>query len=519
MTNRIALVTLLCSTTALTAGCGTEDADQQVVFGEVGFENAELSEAFVHPSAMEFAPQRIIVGLDDDDVPSVIDVMDNKNQMRSARLIRTMTELSSAVYEVEPDVDILSAVEELRASGRYSFVEPDYVRKVASADAFRSYQWHLDTLGAEDAWVHTTGAGVVVAVIDTGVSSGPYDGMGLMVDGYDFVNDDEDAADDHGHGTHVAGSIAQATNNSEGVAGLAPDAAVMPIKVLGADGSGYSSHVALGIYYAVDHGAHVINLSLGSASGSSLEQAAIDYAHQHGVFVAAASGNDGINEINYPAAYQGAVAVGATDYANDRAYYSNGGPGLALMAPGGDVTADLNGDGHGDGILQETHQNGTWGYYFFAGTSMASPQVAATAAMLMSLGATSDEAKSLMLGTAIDLDNDGWDENHGHGMIQPLMAIETFLNSDAPDIDDDPCELTIRRAVYSPDRGLLKVKAVSDDPGTIVELHADGHYIDTLHYHQAKNAYVGRFPLENIPAEVEVLADCGGSDSHTVRIR
>jgi hypothetical protein len=136
----------------------------------------------------------------------------------------------------------------------------------------------------------------------------------------------------------------------------------------------------------------------------------------------------------------------------------------------------------------------------------------------MSMGATSDEAKSLMIGTALDIGNDGWDLNNGHGMIQPLAAIETLLNATEPD-DSEPCDLAVRRALFNTERGLLKVKAVSSDPATIVELHADGHYIDTLHYHQNKGAYVGRFSLENTPSEIEVFANCGGSDSHEVRIR
>jgi serine protease len=375
----------------------------------------------------EFAPKRLIVG-------------GEQTSMRPAVFGQELTELRSwdrlelALYEVPSDTDVIDAIRELRASGHYRFVEPDLERHALAVpnDPLYSYQWHFDAVNAEAAWDVSTGVGAVVAVIDTGVTEGPDDGLNAMVAGYDFVNNDADPADDNGHGSHVSGTVAQATNNGVGVAGLAYGAAIMPVKVLDAAGSGYSSDVIDGITWAADNGADVINLSLGSSRGSAAEEAACDYAEAAGVFVAAAAGNAGRRKAEYPAGYSSVVGVGATDYNNERSYYSNRGSHVEIAAPGGDTGADENGDGYADGVLQETFDP-TYGFYFWQGTSMATPHVAAAAALLTSMGATNDEARTILKDTAVDLDAGGWDQNTGWGLIDAAAAVASF----APPVDND----------------------------------------------------------------------------------
>jgi subtilisin family serine protease len=259
-------------------------------------------------------------------------------------------------------------------------------------------QWNFQMVGAEAAWKRSRGAGVVVAVIDTGVS-GTASGKGqacrdfgstVFTAGYDFVNGDTDPYDDHGHGTHVAGTIAEATNNLEGVAGLAYGATIMPLKVLSAAGSGTSADIADAIRWAADKGANVINMSLGSPFPDAVIRSACTYASKKGVVIVAAAGNSGKQGVGYPAAYSECIAVSSVGPSGKLAGYSSWGKQVALAAPGGDIGGYSDRD-ESAGILQNTNLPVEFGgqgdgYYAFQGTSMASPHVAAAAALVMSQG-------------------------------------------------------------------------------------------------------------------------------------
>ena len=280
-------------------------------------------------------------------------------------------------------------------------------------------QWNMRRVGASAGWDVGAGRGVRVAVVDTGVSH-VEDLRGTdLAAGRSFVPGVDAWEDDVGHGTHVAGTIAQTTNNKTGVAGIAPRATILPVKVLAASGGGDQDWVAAGIDWAVDHGADVINLSLGGPPSEIITNA-VDKAADAGVIVVASAGNMGVRQVGHPAAHERAIGVSATGPTDARAPYSNYGPGIELSAPGGDLRKT---DG---GILQNARdpRTGEVGYVAFQGTSMAAPHVTGAVAVLLGRGLSADLAVDTLYASAKDLGKAGWDEEYGYGRLDIEAAVE-----------------------------------------------------------------------------------------------
>lgn len=391
---------------------------------------------------------------------------------RANEQTRFLTEEIIVKYTGEPRAkrlptrgrDVNELLTELQADPTVEYAEPNYIAyafAVPNDPYYKLYQWNFDndTYGgvhAEAAWDITSGNAKIVAVIDTGVAYENYNPLGpanfavapdlantSFVPGYDFVNNDTHPNDDQGHGTHVAGTIAGSTNDNSGVAGLAYGASIMPIKVLDSQGSGSYADVAEGIRFAADNGADVINLSLGGPVKASYLEEAIQYAYNKGVTIVAAAGNDNGQPVSYPAAYNDyVIAVGATGYDETLAPYSNKGTALDIVAPGGDTTVDRNGDGYGDGILQQTLAGSptSFGYYFYQGTSMAAPHVAAAAAMVLASGKakTPIEVRELLQSTADDLGPAGLDTTYGHGLLNLAAALASDPVITPPEPNPEP---------------------------------------------------------------------------------
>ncbi|WP_018963760.1 S8 family peptidase [Coprothermobacter platensis] len=359
-----------------------------------------------------------------------------------------------AVFKLPKGKAINDVINAIKSDPNVEYVELNYIAHafaVPNDTYFNPYQWDLYNYGmtsngyvsnygiqAVSAWDITRGAGVKVAIIDTGVAYENYGSYTKAPDlantyfdtanAYDFVNNDTHANDDNGHGTHVAGTIAQSTNNNMGAAGIAYEATILPIKVLDSSGSGSYDAIANGIIWAADHGARVINMSLGGSQGSTTLQNAIQYAYNKGLVIVCASGNDGKSTVSYPAAYTQCIAVGSTRFDGNRVSYSNYGSALDIVAPGGDTSVDQNHDGYGDGILQQTFPQGSpnsFGYYFFQGTSMASPHVAGVAALVLSAHPTytNEQVRTAMQSTAKDLGTTGWDKYYGYGLVNAYAAV------------------------------------------------------------------------------------------------
>ncbi len=314
------------------------------------------------------------------------------------------------------------------------YAEPNYYRTVNGIpnDELYSYQWHLPMVNMPGAWDVSTGEGVTVAIIDTGVNPFGRDSFGPIGDnrvlrGYNAIAGLPGGIDFEGHGTHVAGVVGQETDNGTGVAGIAYGANILPVKSLSIFGVGVDSWIIRGIRWATDQGADVINLSLGSFNDSQAFEDAINYAYENGVTVVAASGNSGEGEVMYPAAYENCIAVGAVNYIKVITDYSNYGDALDLVAPGGDNNVDLNGDGFADGILQENFGffGFNWGFWYYAGTSFASPHVAGIAALVKSVHPDygPDEIRQVLQDTAQDLGDPGWDARYGHGLVDAYAAV------------------------------------------------------------------------------------------------
>ncbi len=363
--------------------------------------------------------------------------------------------------ELRARYETLLMIKSLAAVPGIHLAEPNAVRQalLTPDDQFFDLQWHYEAINIPQAWDLSTGSpDVVVAVIDTGVLLGHPDLQGQLTDGYDFVaanrSNDGDGPDanpnDAGdariagassfHGTHVSGTVAARTGNAIGVAGVGFNSRVMPIRVLGINGT-TSAELINAILFAADlpngegvrpsRPADIINMSLGGGSFNQCEQNAIVDAVDAGVIVVAAAGNDGDDAPSYPAAYDGVVSVAATTISNARASYSNFGPSVDVAAPGGSSTTDLNGDGFGDGVAStvgdDTNGPVRFGYGFQNGTSMAAPHVAGVLALMKAAypGLTPAQVDAeLAAGTlTADLGAPGRDDAFGNGLIDASAAV------------------------------------------------------------------------------------------------
>lgn len=362
--------------------------------------------------------------------------------------VRQIPQIGVYSVRTSPGVSVTETLAMLRRNGDIEQARPDYRARLAenpNDSFFYKYQYNLRNRGivldvsdtiqpqttanadikATTAWDETKGdPGVVIAIVDSGVDRTHPDLAAKVVSaGHDFANDDEDATDDHWHGTHVAGIAAADTNNAEGIAGVAWNCKILPVKVTEADGTGYYSWIIDGIIWATDQGAKVINISMGGDADDPFLEDACKYAYDRGVVVVASAGNDS-GTVVYPAAYDDYVlAVAATDYNDEVADFSNFGPEVDVAAPGVYILGPAPQWFVGDGYLP---------YLFGSGTSSAAPHVAGLAALIMSLkpDLKPAEVMKIIRYTADDVNrtaHPGRDDHVGFGRINMQRALAPYI--------------------------------------------------------------------------------------------
>ena len=437
--------------------------------------------------AADYAPHEVIVGYRAPGSAATAVQADARSAASSVR-----PRVSSRVVRVPPGESVATAIARLSRRPGVAYAKPDYIAHAAGSfipddpgrvhrdQGWQQTQWNLLPAAGVDApaaWAnllrdrHPGGRGVTIAVLDTGVAyrnwqqyrESPDFHNTRFVDPYDFIAHNALPLDRNGHGTFVAGVLAESTNNRIGLTGLAYGASIMPVRVLDAQGEGDESTIAQGIRYAVRHGAQIINLSLEFLpsqvnSGADIPQivSAVEFARRHGVMVVGAAGNDETRQIAYPARVPGVVSVGATTKDRCLANYSNGGSGLDLVAPGGgsDAIMPSDPDCHPERSLPSIYQMtltdpphwGRFGYpNFYIGTSMSAPEVAAAAALVIAshvLGPhpTPNQVLARLEQTATPLPAGATAPNatYGHGLLDagaataPLSAAATRLTTPAP---------------------------------------------------------------------------------------
>ncbi len=307
--------------------------------------------------------------------------------------------------------NVLTVIEKLKKENKLQIPEPNYISNVLTvSDPLYDLQWYIPDTNFDSLWGDLrTKKTIKVAIIDTGVDARHPDLKGRILDGFDFVNDDADASDDHGHGTFVAGIVAAASNDI-GIKGLYDHAQIIPVKVVGENGLGTYEDVAAGILHAADNGAQVINLSLGGYAYSFMLQESVDYALEKGCIIVAGGGNDGIEEEMYPAAYPDVIGVSALGYNGGIWADSNSGKHIGVSAPGVNIISIGLGDS----------------YVYASGTSASAPMVTALAAVLVSErpALSSSFIRRLIIESAKDLGDAGWDKIYGSGEIDAHAALE-----------------------------------------------------------------------------------------------
>lgn len=437
-----------------------------------------------HISSMNFEPNQLIVQYKNESIfkasnsamqtlhkgikrPTLAFINESNTFNVSSNTNTALNELASLNHNSYQKRLTLQKLKTLKQQSNVDNASLNFIREKykTPSDNFYEYQWHYDSMNLPQAWDITTGTpnagSIIVAVVDTGIYSAHPDLANQLVNGYDFILNDnnsgdaepgidnipEDPGDGQGpgssswHGSHVAGTIAAESDNDVGVAGVSWGAKIMPLRVLGKSG-GTSYDILEAVRFAAglendsgtlpDQTADIINLSLGGTGSSTFEADLFQQVHDSGIIIVAAAGNENTSTPSYPASYPGVISVSATDFSKTRAPYSNFGNHIDIAAPGGNTAINLNGDGQPDGVLS-TLVDDTSGikkpvYSFYQGTSMAAPHVSGMFALMKAVYPALDATivDNLLANGALtnDAGTSGRDNIYGYGNANALKAVQ-----------------------------------------------------------------------------------------------
>jgi len=385
----------------------------------------------------------------------VIDKLQHKLEQLNIKKVRVPPRAEQAVAQA------------LRRSPHIAFAEVDALvtPEMVPNDSYYPNAWHLPMIQAPSAWDYSQGHGVVVAVLDTGVDANHSDLGGQLLPGWNTSSNNSDTSDIFGHGTKVAGTLGAASNNGEGVASVAWNVSLLPVRITDrSDGAAYTSDIAEGITWAADHGADIANISYDNMNAYSTIISAAQYMRSKGGVVVVAAGNSGINP-GY-AERPELITVSATGSNDSRTSWSNYGNFVDLTAPGEGIWTTTNGGGYGS----------------VSGTSFSCPVVAGVAALIKAANPalTPDEVEAVLENGADDLGTGGWDVYYGHGRVNAAAAVQ--LAQQAPVVDSlTPAVAIVTPGMNSTVAGWVEVQVdASDNVGVqAVSLYADGQLVGT----------------------------------------
>ncbi|MFT5762020.1 MAG: thermitase [Polaribacter sp.] len=453
--------------------------------------------SFTITSAQEFAKDRLIVKYKTttNNAKNSIDKILVKNHFKAAKSLsvfnstqkKSETQNNTLLFTFKKEINVLQVIDDLKKTGVFEYIEPDYIGhgsgkkgknvvETTPNETLLSKQWGLINNGTfsstskadadvdmDLAWDVTTGnPNITIAILDSGIRMTHPEFAGRIwvntdetsnstdsdannykddINGWDFVNNDNDPTDDHGHGTNVAGISAATGNNSIGYAGVDWKCKIMPLKILNNNNSGYYSHWISAINYAVDNGAKVINMSVGGSGFSQGMKDAVDNAHANGVVIVVSMMNFNNNTSYYPAAYPNTIAVGSTNSDDKRSnpFFwsttsgSNYGNHIDVIAPGNYI--------YGLSSSSDTYYDSYWG-----GTSQAAPLVAGICSLLLDQNPnlTVEQIRNILKESAEDQVGDptediaGWDQFYGSGRVNAFNALQKVLSVDSFDVSKFP---------------------------------------------------------------------------------